>query len=73
MCTWKVGEQESKLTELKETAQELQESNSTMKDGWCYHVCIDGCTNSGKSSLFNALVGALVSPIGHRGAASACL
>lgn len=50
-----------------EESQESEEGEERYLDQLCLRACISGATNAGKSTLFNALSGKLVSPISHSG------
>lgn len=50
-----------------EESQESEEGEERYLDRLCFKTCISGEINVGKSTLFNALSGKLVSPISHSG------
>ena len=50
-----------------EESQESEEGEERYLDRLCFKACISGEINVGKSTLFNALSGRLVSPISHSG------
>ena len=50
-----------------EESEEAEEREGRYLDRLCLRACISGETNAGKSTLFNALSGKLVSPISHSG------